>query len=124
MKQNSFWGTARSRGMNAGLIVRLGLAMMALVGSATLVWTLLNAHGTHAAGVNTTRTIDHPWAIVFDATGNAWVAEPNCNPKPVCLSPQNGAIEEFNLTGGLPTRMNTYAAPGSWPLQPDIPTTG
>lgn len=111
MNQNSFWGTARSRGVNAGLIVRLGLAIMALAGSATLAWTLLNAHGTHAAGINTTNTIDHPWAIVFDAAGNAWVAEPNCNPNPVCSATPNGAIEEFNLAGGLPTRMNTYAAP-------------
>ncbi len=56
MKQNNFWGTARSRGVNAGLIVRLGLAIVALAGSVTLAWTLLNAHGAHAAGVNTLST--------------------------------------------------------------------
>jgi streptogramin lyase len=113
MKQNNFWGTARSRGVNAGLIVRLGLAIVALAGSVTLAWTLLNAHGAHAAGVNTLSTVDSPWNIVFDGSGNAWVAEPNCNPAPQCSAPPNGAIEEFNLTGGHPTLMNTYAAPGT-----------
>ncbi len=118
MKQNNFWGTARSRGMNAGLIVRLSLAIMALAGSATLAWTLLNAHGAHAAGINTTSAVDSPWNIVFDGSGNAWVAEPNCNPAPQCSAPPNGAIEEFNLTGGHPTLMNTYAAPVSGHFNP------
>ncbi len=116
MKQNSFWGTARSRGVNAGLIVRLSLAIMALVGSVTLAWTLLNARGAHAASVNTVNTLDNPWNIVFDGSGNAWVAEPNCNPAPQCSAPPNGAIQEFKLTGGIPTLINTYAAPS-------IPTT-
>ena len=111
MKQNSFWGTARSRGLNAGLIVRLSLAIMALAGSATLAWTLLNAHGAHAASVNTTGTVANPWAIIYDSAGNAWVAEPNCNPNPVCSAPPNGAIEEFKLTGSQPTLMHIYAAP-------------
>ena len=52
MKQNSFWGTARSRGFNVGLIVRMGLALVALAGSAALAWSLLNTHGTRASGVN------------------------------------------------------------------------
>src|ERR1700694_5883538 len=111
MKQNNFWGTARSRSVNAGLIVRLGLAIVALVGSVTLAWHRLNAPGAHAAAVNTVSTVDSPWNIVFDGSGNAWVAEPNCNPAPQCSAPPNGAIQEFNLTGGHPTLMNTYAAP-------------
>jgi len=113
MKQNNFWGTARSRGVNAGLIVRLALAIVALAGSATLAWTLLNAHGARAAGVNTVGTTANPWSIIYDGSGNAWVAEPNCNPNPVCSAPPNGAIEEFKLTGSQPTLMNTYAAPGT-----------
>src|SRR5579864_6509708 len=118
MKQNSFWGTARSRGFNAGLIVRLGLAIVALAGSVTLAWTLLNAHGAHAAGVNTTGTTASPWNIIFDGSGNAWVAEPNCNPNPVCNLPPNGAIEEFSLAGGHPALLNTYAAPNVGTFNP------
>src|SRR6266852_3243890 len=119
MKQNNFWGTARSRGVTAGLIVRLGLAIVALAGSVTLAWTLLNGHtGAHASSVNTTNTVDSPWAIVFDGSGNAWVAEPNCNPAPQCSAPPNGAIEEFNLSGGHPSLVNTYTAPGSGTFNP------
>src|SRR5579872_4198667 len=101
MKSNNFWGTARSRGINVGLIARLSLAIVALVGSATLAWTLLNAHvGVHAANsVNTLGTTANPWSIVFDGAGNAWVAEPNCNPAPVCGVSPAGAIQEFNLSG-------------------------
>src|ERR1700680_3558050 len=111
MKQNNFRGTARSRGVNAGLIVRLGLTIAALAGSVTLAWSLLNVHGAHAASISTATTVDSPWSIVFDGSGNAWVAEPNCNPNPVCNVPPNGAIEEFTLSGGHPVLVNTYAAP-------------
>ena len=112
MKQNNFWGTARSRGVTAGLIVRMGLALVALVGSVTLAWTLLGGHsGARASSVNQTPTLDSPWAIVFDGSGNAWVAEPNCNPAPQCSAPPNGAIEEFNLSGGHPALVHQYAAP-------------
>ena len=96
-----------------GLIVRLSLALVALAGSVTLAWTLLNAHGAHAANVATGNTFANPWAITFDSAGNAWVAEPNCNPAPQCSAPPNGAIEEFNLSGGHPSLVHTYAAPGS-----------
>ena len=118
MKQNSFWGNARSKGMNVGLIVRLGLALAALAGSVTLAWTLLSTHGAHAAGVNTTGTTANPWGIIYDSSGNAWVAEPNCNPNPVCTSQSNGAIEEFKLSGGQPTLVNTYQAPRAGSIHP------
>ena len=95
-----------------GLIVRLSLALVALAGSVTLAWTLLNAHEAHAANVATGSTLDNPWAITFDSAGNAWVAEPNCNPAPQCSAPPNGAIEEFNLSGGHPSLVHQYAAPG------------
>jgi len=118
MKQNNFWRTMRSRGINAAMIVRLVLTIMALAGSVTLAWDLLNVHGARAANVNTTATVDNPWAIVFDSSGNAWVAEPNCNPNPVCNLPPNGAIEEFNLAGGHPALLNTYAAPNVGTFNP------
>lgn len=92
---------------------------MALVGSVTLAWTLLNGHnGARAAGVNTVGTLDHPWAIVFDNSGNAWVAEPNCNPAPQCSGAPNGAIEEYSLSGGQPALLHQYSAPGSGKFNP------
>jgi streptogramin lyase len=118
MKQNNFWGSARSGGVNVGLVVRLSLTIVALAGSITLAWNLLNVRSAHAASVNTTATVDNPWAIVFDGSGNAWVAEPNCNPNPVCNVPLNGAIEEFGLSGGHPTLLNTYAAPTTGTFNP------
>ncbi|HVB73130.1 MAG TPA: hypothetical protein VNE38_06190, partial [Ktedonobacteraceae bacterium] len=109
MHENNFWGQAQSKGFNTGMIVRLGLALAVLAGSVTLAWTLLGSHFARAASsVNTVNTHAHPWSIVFDAQGNAWVAEPNCNPAPVCIAPPTGSIEEFHLVGGLPVVMNTY----------------
>src|SRR5690349_5329785 len=109
MKHNNLLRAMRSRGINAALMARLALTITMLAGSITLAWNLLNVHGARAASVNTTATVDNPWAIVFDSSGNAWVAEPNCNPNPVCNLPSSGAIEEFSLTGGHPTLLNTYA---------------
>ena len=116
MKQNK--RAMPSKGVNKALIVRLALAIMMLAGSVTLAWNLLNVHGAHAASVNITSTLDNPWSIVFDGSGNAWVAEPNCNPNPVCNLPPNGAIEEFNLAGGHPSLLNTYAAPNVGTFNP------
>src|SRR5690348_8286605 len=98
MKQDIVWSAMHSRGINAALVARLVLTIVMLVGSITLAWSLLNVHSARAANVNTTATVDNPWSIVFDSSGNAWVAEPNCNPNPVCNLPPNGAIEEFSLT--------------------------
>ncbi len=50
MNTNNFWGMSRSTGMNVGLIVRVGLVTLSLVGSLMLAWTLLNPHqGAHAS---------------------------------------------------------------------------
>ncbi len=121
MKLNDFWGTPRSSGVKVGMIVRLSLALMAMAGSLALAWVLLGGHYTaHASGVNTTGTNGHPVGVVIDSSGNVWVAEPNCNPAPTCVNPPNGAIEEFNLSGGLPHLVHTYQPPPANP--PTIPT--
>jgi len=50
MSTNNFWGKSRSTGMNVGLIVRVGLATLSLIGSMALAWTLLSPHqGAHAS---------------------------------------------------------------------------
>ncbi|HWZ19261.1 MAG TPA: hypothetical protein VNW73_10720, partial [Ktedonobacteraceae bacterium] len=50
MNTNNFWGKSRSTGMNVGLIVRIGLATLSLIGSVVLAWALLSPHqGAHAS---------------------------------------------------------------------------
>ena len=119
MNLNNFWGPARSSGVKMGMIVRLGLALLVMVGSLTLAWVLLSTHyQAHASSVNTIQLADNLWGIVFDGSGNAWVAEPNCNPAPTCLNPPNGEIQEFNLQGGQPTLLNSYVAPATGKFNP------
>ncbi|HZS76159.1 MAG TPA: hypothetical protein VFA41_06045 [Ktedonobacteraceae bacterium] len=98
---------------NVGLIARLTLALVALVGSIAMAWTLLGGHMTaHASGISTTSTHTNPWAVAFDSSGNAWVAEPSCQPAPTCAPPYpDGAIEEFTITNGAPNVVHTYPAP-------------
>ncbi len=110
MQSNSPWETPRSPGVQTGIILRLGMALLVLAGSITLAWMLLSTHyqARASVGVNTISTIANPWAIVFDSSGNAWVAEPNCNPAPTCINPPSGAIEEFSLQAGQPHLLNTY----------------
>ncbi|HEV2580332.1 MAG TPA: hypothetical protein VGT44_05720, partial [Ktedonobacteraceae bacterium] len=113
MKLNNFWGTTRSPGLQVGMIVRLGLALTAIAGSIALAWVLLGGHyDAHAGAINTLGTADQPMGLVIDKNGNAWVAEPNCNPAPVCSAPAAGAIEEFKLNGtsGI-SHVATYLAP-------------
>ncbi len=115
MKANNFWGTTRSSGISTGMIVRLGLALVALVGSLTLAWALLSGRGNaHASGVNTSSTSTNPWAIAFDKNSNAWVAEPGCEPLS-CPPPfPKGAIQQFNLLNGKPNLLKTFQPPTTY----------
>lgn len=118
MKTNNFWGMSRSSGVRVGMIVRLGLALAAVAGSLALAWTLLSSHqGAQATSTaNEISTMTKPWGLSVDSTGNIWVAEPNCIPSPptgVCGPTTAGAIEEFNLSSGLPNKLHTYSAPAN-----------
>src|SRR2546425_2473390 len=54
MKANNFWGMSRSSRKNIGMIARLGLALVAIVGSLVLAWTLLDpGKGVRAIGMVT-----------------------------------------------------------------------
>jgi streptogramin lyase len=102
MKANNFWGIARSPGVNVGMIVRIGLALVTLSGSLALAWTLLSSHlGAYASGLVETPTSQEPWGVAFDTNGHIWVAEPACDPTPVCNPPLNsGLIGEFKTSDG------------------------
>lgn len=116
MNANNFWGMSRSSGVRVGMIVRLGLALAAVAGSLALAWTLLSSH--HGAQATSTAneistTSGTPWGVSVDSTGNVWVAEPNCLPSPptgACGPGNPGAIDEFNLSGGLPIKLHGYSA--------------
>ena len=58
MNANNFWGKLRSTGNNVGLIVRVGLATLSVIGSLALAWTLLSSHQrAHAAPNAVTPTV-------------------------------------------------------------------
>lgn len=82
-----------------GIPLRIGLALFAvftsiavalvlIVGSqkvdAAPTFKIVAAHGTD------------PWGISFDGRGYAWVAEPGCDPNPVCGSVITGSIDQVN----------------------------
>ncbi len=117
MNTNNFWGMSRSTGMHVGLIVRVGLATMAVVGSLALALILVSTHHKAQATnpVNEiSTTVGTPWGVSVDSAGHVWVAEPNCIPLPpsgVCGAPSAGAIDEFGLSGGIPTRIHSFTPP-------------
>ncbi|HEX9134504.1 MAG TPA: hypothetical protein VF844_19625, partial [Ktedonobacteraceae bacterium] len=116
MKAHNFWGKSRSSGVKVGMIVRLGLVLAAVAASLALAWTLSSHQGAHATSTaNEISTIaGTPWGVSADSHGNVWVAEPNCQPTPptgACGPSNPGAIDEFNLSGGLPSRVQGKFAP-------------
>src|SRR5215472_9534761 len=110
MKANNFWGTARARGVNVGMIVRIGLALVTLAGGLALAWTLLSSHlGAYASGLVETSTSQEPWGVAFDKNGHVWVAEPACDPTPTCNPPlQSGLIGEFKTLDG--SKVNEFSS--------------
>ena len=61
MKKNDLWGISRSSGKNIGMIARLGLVLVAIVGSLVLAWALLGSRpSAHAIGTLTTTTTPTP----------------------------------------------------------------
>jgi len=96
-----------------GIVIRIGLAVFAVVGSLALGWSLLNGHtGAHAAGIIKTPTLTNPWGIAIDnAGGHVWVAEPGCDSSPVCGTPPQGSIGEYNLAND--TRFHDFTAQGT-----------
>ena len=98
------------------MMVRIGLAVFAVIGSLALGWSLLNSHTrAHAAGVIQTQTNSNPWGIAIDnAGGHVWVAEPGCDASPVCANPPQGIIGEYNLANN--TQFNKYTPPTGSPI--------
>ncbi len=86
---------------NPSVPLRLGLALVAIVMSAVAAFVLLTGVLNPAKAAASYHTIAlptaYPWGIGFDTKGNAWVAEPGCDPHPfVCSATHTGSIALVN----------------------------
>ena len=98
MARNNSWGTMRSPRINVWRIVRIGLAVLALVGAIALGWYLIRSHSAHASNLIQAATTTYPWGIALDTNGHIWVAEPACEASPTCGTPPPGMIGEYNMS--------------------------
>ncbi|HAG98202.1 MAG TPA: hypothetical protein DDW33_11665 [Ktedonobacter sp.] len=116
--------------VHTAIIVRIILITLFMFASSTLIWYLLaGAHlAVHASSPTireTTLPSPIPWGVSFDASGNVWVAEPGCDPTPIC-SPQQapGNIAQYNRQNF--SLVQNYAEPGGYapPLFLAVDTNG
>ncbi len=83
-----------------GIPLRITFALAAIFSSIALAFALFNAtqQKAHAAGpiqeINAPGA--EPWGITFDHSGNEWVAQPGCDPNPICGNVVQGSIAQVN----------------------------
>ena len=101
MNRNNSWGKTPSARPNRSVIVRIGMALFATIGSVALVLTLFTASFSTAhaySSFNEYPTQPQPWGIALDYThGNVWVAEPGCDASPTCSNPTTGVIGKYKM---------------------------
>lgn len=106
-----------------GIIVRI--AAIATLLTVTLVW-LFASRGSFAfaSSVIETPTQTTPWGIAFDNSGHIWVAEPGCDPNPICQSVFPSFIGEYNTVDH--TLVQDYLQPSGFssPLFVAVDSTG
>ena len=95
-----------------GLFVRIGIALLATLGSSILAWSILSTPHAYATSYTQAATASNPWGISFDAAGHIWVAEPACDASPVCGIPPAGAIGEYNVA--TDTLVHTFTPPATY----------
>jgi virginiamycin B lyase len=106
-----------------GIIVRT-VAIATLL-SVALAWSLASKGSiTLASGVIETPTQATPWGVAFDKSGHIWVAEPGCDPIPICQSAFPSYIGEYNTSNA--TLIQNYLQPSGFssPLFVAIDSTG
>lgn len=93
--------------------LRLAAAAGSLLMSVALALTLLlhaqsAAHADPTLIRDTVRAVNpsyaaDPWSVIFDGSGNVWVAEPQCdvnvNAVPICSHTSQGSILEYSMSG-------------------------
>lgn len=82
------------------LFLRVCLALLCVLGSAVFAYFTINGghHATRASS-NVTEIASNgidPWGMGFDNKGNLWIAQPNCDPTPVCPGAPVGTITQVN----------------------------
>jgi streptogramin lyase len=106
-----------------GIIVRT--AALAALLSATLAWTFASRGSIAvASSVIETPTQATPWGVASDNSGHIWVAEPGCDPNPICQSAFPSSIGEYDTANG--TLVQNYLQPGGFssPLFVAVDSTG
>ncbi len=88
---------------NPSVPLRLSLTLIAIVMSAVVAFVLLtgvlNPVKAAASYHEITLPSAYPWGVSTDTKGNAWVAEPRCDPHPfVCSAASTGSIALVNRT--------------------------
>ncbi len=81
--------------------LRAGIAFFAVIASLGFAFFMLNgSHNVTHAAAATPNEINlpgvDPWGLGFDRQGNLWVAEPGCDPNPVCATVNTGSIAQVN----------------------------
>ena len=83
-----------------GVPFRISLALFCTLTSIALGYALLASpqKSTHAAAALTEINLSgvDPWGLGFDTNGNVWVAQPGCDPTPICTSAMQGSLAQVN----------------------------
>lgn len=80
---------------------RIVLAFFSVFASLLLAWTVLGhtlfpAHATSSASIREIFAHTDPWGVAFDKSSHVWLAQPECDPSPLCSSPVQGVISEYS----------------------------
>lgn len=99
-----------------GVFLRIGLALFCTLTSGALAYAVLvdihsAAHASPTLSEINLSGVD-PWGVGFDNNGNVWVAQPGCDPNPVCSTTVRGSIAQVSRTNFTVTA--TYNEPNNY----------
>ena len=94
---------------NAGMITRVAVASLALLGSIVIGLVVMGTFQAFASVVKETPTQATPWGVAFDKSGHVWVAEPGCDAEPNCPKAFPSYIGEYAISNG--SLVNNYLQP-------------
>ncbi|GAC1432582.1 MAG: hypothetical protein NVS4B1_34340 [Ktedonobacteraceae bacterium] len=82
--------------------LRITIAFLATFACVAFAFIFFNGASHHTAKAATGALQElgapgaNPWGIAFDHNGNEWVAQPGCDPSPICSSVVQGSIAQVN----------------------------
>jgi streptogramin lyase len=96
--------------------LRLGVALGSVLASVAFAIMLLVSARRPAHAAPAINEINapgaEPWGINFDNRGNEWVAQPGCDPNPVCSIVVQGSIAQVNRASF--TVVNNFSEPAGY----------